>query len=309
MRPFPFLLGGVYAALILAAAPALAGEARASREPAATVKPTAEPAGAPSVGFDDQVDESMYFLRPGDRIKISVYQEPDLSGQMVVNQQGKINYPLLGEIYADGLSIEELREYIAKRLSADYVVNPQVQIDLESSPDKSISILGNVSKPGNYILTPNLTLVRLISEVGGFTTTAAVDRVKIVRTDKRYGKISFDVDVSEIMKGNKEDIRLQPSDMIFVDKMDSVTNIVSVLGQVAKPGNYPITPDLTLVRLISEAGGFTAIANPSNVKIVRKDASGKETTIKVDARRIIDGTTGDFPLEPWDLIVVGESMF
>lgn len=257
---------------------------------------------------EKETQDSLYLIRPGDKLKIFVYREPDLTGVFPVNSLGTINYSMLGEMHVDGMSIEEFKDLLVRRLSEDYLVDPQVQVEFEESPNKSVSILGQVVKPGNYILSPNLTIVRLISQIGGFSLTAAPERVRLVRHE-REGKITMDVNVTRIMRGEADDVLLKPGDMIYVEKEDSLTNTVSILGQVNRPGNYALTTDLTLVRLISEAGGFTPVAAPSNVKVVRKKEDGKDASFTVNAQKIIDGKQADIILEPKDLVVVGESFF
>ena len=84
---------------------------------------------------------------------------------------------------------------------------------------------------------------------------------------------------------------------------------ISVLGQVTRPGNYPYTPGLTLVRLISEAGGFTALAVQSRVKVIRHPENGPESSFDANVAAILDGKQKDVPLEAGDVVVVAESFF
>ena len=162
-----------------------------------------------------------------------------------------------------------------------------------------------------------MTLLRFASQVGGFLNSASINDVKIVRVNKNGKKISAQVDAQGIMKGELEDVLLMPGDMVFVDKLDEkkeevkkeTIEQVSVLGQIARPGNYNYTPGMTLVRLISEAGGFTPIAAQNRVKIVRAVQDGPEVSLQVDMRKVLEGKEKDVDLEPKDLIVISESFF
>ena len=178
-----------------------------------------------------------------------------------------------------------------------------------------MAILCQVRTPGNYILATGSTLVRLISQVGGFTEFAATNTVKIIRTDDNSKKVSHLVDVGKVMSGEAEDFILMQGDLIFVDKvpevkkkMEEEVKLVTLLGQISSPGNYTLTEDMTLVRLVAQAGGFTPTASLHNVRIIRK-AAGREQTFYVDAGRILTGRSQDVKIEAGDLIVVQESFF
>ncbi|GEM_PF-1447531 len=96
---------------------------------------------------------------------------------------------------------------------------------------------------------------------------------------------------------------------VQVDFEQSLNKTISILGQVNSAGNYPYTPDMTIVRLVSKAGGFTAIAAPKHVQITRKTTDGKIKTFSVNVDAIMAGRAEDFPLEAGDLITVPESFF
>ena len=84
---------------------------------------------------------------------------------------------------------------------------------------------------------------------------------------------------------------------------------VAILGQVARAGNYNYLPGMTLIKLISQAGGFTGVASPGRVRIVRFSTDRKSKAIYVNAGRILDGQTEDVPLEVGDVVIVPESFF
>lgn len=319
-KKFVPILFLILTAASAAAAPVLAdeGDKSASAETAKTAASAADSGqyqlAAPLTGF---AGTDINLIHSGDKLSIEVYREKDLTGTFTVDSSGKINYPLLGEIYVEGLSRDELKGYLTETLGADYVVNPQVQIEFLESPNKSVAILGQVSKPGNYILTPNSTLVRLISQVGGFTSDASIDNVKIVRTEADGEKKSQLINVGDIMSGKAGDFKLEPGDLIYVQKapkekengLGAIESVVTILGQVNRPGNYPMVPQMTLIRLIAQAGGFTPVASAGNVRVVRHSKDGRETSFSVDAGRIMSGHAEDVKLEAGDLVVVQESLF
>jgi len=251
----------------------------------------------------------------GDKLNIRVYKEPDLSGVFNVTASGKINYPILGEVYARSLSLDELKQFFFNKLNGTYVKNPQIEITIAESPTKSVSVLGQVTKPGNYILTHQLTILRLISQNGGFAPEAATSIVRIVRSHKDGKKETVKVNIDKVIQGEAEDVLLVPGDIIFVDsrskgqgKNEVSKNYITLLGQVGRPGNYFFNPNLTLISLIGEAGGFTAVAATGRVKIIRRSSAGKKNSFTVDAGNIMNGGK-DVEIEEGDLIIVPESYF
>lgn len=155
-----------------------------------------------------------YQIQPGDRLSILVFREQDLSGVYEVDLAGRVIFPLIGEIEARGFSIEEFRERLMSRLRK-YLVDPQVSISRTEGAIKSISVLGEVTQRGTYDYAPGATLMRLISEAGGFAPTANKRRIKIIRmvNGEKTAKIVNSVD---IINGKEEDPKLQPGDIIFV---------------------------------------------------------------------------------------------
>lgn len=279
-----------------------AGPARAE-EQAETSAPASVPATVWQAA-ETAESASVYLIHPGDKLMIQVYRESDLSGAFVVNGYGKINYPLLGDIHVSGLTLDDLKEYLTEALGKDYLVDPQVEITFAESPSKSVSILGQVTNPGNYVLDTNLTLVRLISKVGGFTIYASTNNVKILRRGPDDTKRHLQADVGKIMTGESPDVPLLPGDMVFVDKEEDFRDKIILLGQVQKPGNYTLTEELTLVRLISLAGGLLPDSSTSNVRITRRSADGTDASMITDMGKILEGRQEDVRLQANDIIYV-----
>ena len=250
-------------------------------------------------------------LRVGDKLYIYVFREEDLTGFYTVGTNGKINFPLLGEVQAEGLTTDDLRKKLAEDLEKDYLVNPQLKVDFQEGNNSSVSILGEVNKPGSFGLSSQETLLKLVSEAGGFTKNAATT-VKIMRRVEGGDKKAILVDVDRILKGIDQDVPLEPEDSIFVDTNGGEMfsrSAVSVLGQVAKPGNFEYAPGMTITKLVSAAQGFTRFADSSRVKINRTSIDGKKTTLQVNINAITDGRATDVALEEGDIVFVPESAF
>ncbi len=172
-----------------------------------SVAATTSPEGA-------KKEKTAFELQPGDRIEVVVYREEDLSGVYEVDPEGKLTFPLIGEIQVIGLQVEEFRQELSKLLKK-YLIDPQVSISRAEGTIKSISILGQVEKPGTYDYMPGFTLMRLVSTAGGFAESANKKKIKIVRIVNGEKKVII-INSLDIIDGKTDDISIQPGDIIFV---------------------------------------------------------------------------------------------
>jgi polysaccharide biosynthesis/export protein len=244
-----------------------------------------------------------YVVSSDDILEVAVYGEPDLSAISRVSQDGTINYPLLGNIMAAGLTVRELERNITELLGEDYLVSPQVSIFIKEYA--KISILGAVRQSGAYEAKQKLTLTQAIALAGGFSEEANITNVKITRVTSS-GKETVVVDVSRISEKAAEDMEIKSGDTIMVEEYGRF----SVMGQVNKPGIYKLKKDLTVTEAIIIAGGFTPTAAPNGTKVVR-EKNGKKTVINVPAANIAKGgeSSGGVLLEQGDTVIVPESFF
>jgi polysaccharide biosynthesis/export protein VpsN len=129
---------------------------------------------------------SSYQLGPGDKIKVQVFGEDDLSVETRVGDNGTISYPFLGEIRVRGLTGQGLENLIVKRLKGPYLVDPMVTVSiLEYRP---FYVNGEVAKPGGFPFSPGLTVRKAIALAGGFQERANENRINVVREDDARGE-------------------------------------------------------------------------------------------------------------------------
>ena len=117
----------------------------------------------------------------GDLIKITVYDNPDLTFEGRVSGEGKINFPLIGEVVLKDLTEREAEKKISALLADGYIVKPQVSLFIQEAKAFFVFINGEVKSPGSYKITKGLTVMKAITLAGGFTEKAAEGRVKIIR--------------------------------------------------------------------------------------------------------------------------------
>lgn len=121
-----------------------------------------------------------YRIDTGDRITISVYQEPDLSVSDVrVKANGTIAYPLLGDLHVAGLTSRQLQELVTRKLLDGYLKKPSINVTIDSY--RLYYIKGEVNRPGGYTFVDGLTVAKAVALAGGFTERASESRISLVR--------------------------------------------------------------------------------------------------------------------------------
>lgn len=124
-------------------------------------------------------EDTAYRLDSGDRIKVTVYGHDDLSGEFDLDSEGKVSLPLIQDVAASGLSIAELEQAIAGKLSPDFLKHPKVSIEVLNY--RPFYILGEINNPGGYPFVNGMTLVKAVALAGGYTYRARTSKVTISR--------------------------------------------------------------------------------------------------------------------------------
>lgn len=253
-----------------------------------------------------------YRIGPKDLLEISVFGHEDLSTRVRVSEEGKIPFPLIGEVEIEGLTKTEAEEKLSELLEAKYLQNPQVTIFILEYLSKRVSVLGAVTKPGRYELLGRSTVLQIIAQAGGFTPDAGRDII-ITREHNDGTKRSLKISIEDLtLKEDAQvDIPLQPNDTIYVPP-DKIL-YVYVTGQVRNPGAIGVKRSLfshfTLLRAIAQAGGFSDRAKKGSVIIKRVGEDGKERIMKVNVKDIEKGKIKDVLLRENDVIIVQETIF
>lgn len=160
-----------------------------------------------------------YHIETGDLLLITVYDQDDLTTKARVTK-GELTFPLIGTVRAEGLTIDELKREIEKRLEADYLVNPRVNIVVEEYQKRKVFVLGSVEKPGAIELPLNkpTTVIEAITMAGGFNKVADQNGTRVIRKSADGKENTIKVRISDItQKGDKDkDVVLQPNDVVFV---------------------------------------------------------------------------------------------
>ena len=161
------------------------------------------------------VDPDAYRIGLSDQLMISVWKEPELSMTVVVRPDGMITLPLVNDVHVVGLKPIELQQLLSDKLKP-FVSEPQVTVIVQGIKSRKVYLVGNVSKQGAYPLDGGETVLQLLAASGGVGIYAKADSIYILRTDNgKQVRIPFQY--KKALKGRgKEDIVLQPGDVIVV---------------------------------------------------------------------------------------------
>lgn len=251
-----------------------------------------------------------YEIGAEDILKITVYGHNDLMQAVVVQSDGTFMFPLIGRVKADGLTPEELEKKLAVLLGEGFIRNPQVTVVVQEYRSKTVFVVGEVARPGNYPLSESRTVVEVLSRAGPLLPTAAAEVIVLRPEEPVRGPLPppepdsngaakaqvIRVSLRDIQAGDlTQNVILQPDDTVLVPQAPKVY----VSGEVRQPGAYPLLPGTTVRQAISLAGGLTEDASSRRIIVVRRvDGESRELKVKLEDL-----------LEAGDTVVVKQSLF
>lgn len=155
-------------------------------------------------------------LGPGDVFTLQVVGEKELPEEYQIASDGTVDLPYVHSVKVAGLEPQEVARLVRKRLiEAKILTDPSVVVSIKEYNSKRITVLGQVSKPGSFPLTPGLTLIQAISLAGGLTSIANHDRLTLTRQTKT-GRTTVVISVDAITDGRSPDLPLQAGDSIYI---------------------------------------------------------------------------------------------
>jgi polysaccharide export outer membrane protein len=238
----------------------------------------------------------------GDQIAINVYNEPDQSQTVYVDDSGNIPLQMGGSVHVAGLTPEQAAKAISDHLrEAQIMSNARVTVVVIGFATQAISVLGEVYKPGTVLVTTPRRILDVISLAGGFDPIS--DRLRVTVQHGSDPANSQTVVLSnapdEALKSNN--IIVYPGDTVIVPRAP----VVYVVGDVAKPGAYVMQYDshMTVLQALAFAGGDQPDAKRTKVKVIRK-TEGLTHEIPVPFNAIEKGKVEDFPLMADDVLYV-----
>jgi polysaccharide biosynthesis/export protein len=166
--------------------------------------------------FSQELLPPSYQIGPNDVLSIHVWKEEDLSRDVIVTPDGKISFPLIGEIEAQGKTVTELRRQISDKL-LNFVTAPEVTVIVKESRSRAVYAIGKVRRPGPYPLVADMTVIQALSAAGGLAEWADEKNITIIRREEgKETQLKFNYKDFTRGRNVEQNILLQPGDTILV---------------------------------------------------------------------------------------------
>lgn len=182
--------------------------------------------------------ERPYLIGAFDKLSIDVFGIPELQDQLVqADASGRISYPLVGVVEASGLTPGELAKEIERKLRGNYIRDPQVTVNLEETVSQVVTVDGQVTRPGQYPVVGNMTLIRAVAKAGGTGEFAKLDDVVIFRTVEGQ-RLAALYNLKAIRQGNYADPEVYANDIIVVGDSQArrlFKDVLSASGLITAP--------------------------------------------------------------------------
>ncbi len=253
-------------------------------------------------------------ILPGDRLSISVDEQPDLNAEYAVAGDGTIDFPMIGRIHVAELTTERASDLIENELEAKYFKDATIRVNVSEFVEGAILMQGALNQPGSIPFRGdrNITLLEAIAMCEGLSDQAAGTEVRILRWKPGGGMerqvITVDVQAMTQNMDFSNDQFLRPRDIVMVPTLDATQarEEFLALGQLGLPGFYPYSENMDVIRAITRAGGLTMYAQLSAARLLRRKADGSYEAITLDLSRLFGA--GDmamnYPILPGDIIFV-----
>lgn len=239
-----------------------------------------------------------FVIGPGDILKLTVFQYPDLTTETRVTANGSVGLPLVGEVAVAGMRPIDAERKVADLLrEGGFVKQAQVTLVVSQFRSQQVAVLGNVNRPGKYPLELPYTISDVLALAGGVSPTGA-DTVVLSRTENGAVK-TFEIDLPQLFMppGNRSaDIPLISGDVLYVHRFP----LFFIYGEVQRPGSYRVERNMTVMQALSTGGGLTLRGTERGVRLDRRGADGKIATLRP---QMTD------PVQPEDVIYIRESLF
>ena len=161
--------------------------------------------------------DTAYTVKPGDLLAISVWKEPDLQGPVLVRPDGAFSFPLAGQMDARGKTVQELQQMVTEKLRK-FISDPVVTVSVQEIKGNKVYVIGQVNKPGDFVVNPRVDVMQALSMAGGTTPFAALGDIMILRRTDGGQQQALPFRYTEVVRGRNLDqnITLQAGDVVVV---------------------------------------------------------------------------------------------
>lgn len=196
---------------------ALASVAACSSTPRSATPAAANLIAADQFAMTTPAEFADYQIGPMDKLRVSVFQVPDLSfDEVTVDTSGQLNLPLVGSIAAAGMTPDQLSQELRSRLATRYIRDPQVSVTIVSAASQKVTVDGAVTRAGVYEMRGRTTLMQAVAMASGAVREADLKSVAVFRTVAGRRMVAV-FDLAAIRRGDSEDPVLKGDDVVVVD--------------------------------------------------------------------------------------------
>lgn len=325
--------------LAISSTPSLAQRPRNNRTTRPATRPAPRqaprPAAAPSNASSGL--DTNYTLGGGDRIRVSVFEVPDYTGEYQIPPGGGINLPLIGNVSVLGLTTEQAADIIAQRYSR-FLKRPIISVNLLSPRPINVTVAGEITRPGSYSLRleggagndPGVqypTVLSAITTAQGITMSGDATRVVLRRKIGRTGEQTVVLNLRDLVQLGRTDITLRDGDTIFVPQATSVNladvrnnsafsfsadptrpRTVAVIGEVNRPGPYIVTANTDAGQIAPQNPGAAGPNITGLPTVTRALQLAGGITARADVRRVTirrqtrTGQAQDINVDLWQML-------
>jgi polysaccharide export outer membrane protein len=221
-----------------------------------------------------------YIVGSGDQLSIQLFGAQDRNLRLVVDREGRINFPEIGPIAVAGLTFSDVRDLIEARVS-EQMIGVRASTSLGDTRSIQILVMGDVGYPGAYTVSGLATVTSAIYAAGGVAETGSLRQVELKRDGVVVGRFDF---YDLLLRGDTSaDYGLRSGDVVFVRPVGAT---VAVDGAVQRPAIYEIRSGESLETAISFAGGLTDEADSTSITVVEFDTSGGRRALQLDFNQL-----------------------
>jgi len=161
--------------------------------------------------------DAAYTVKPGDTLMVSVWKEPDLQGPVLVRPDGAFSFPLAGQFDARNKTVQELQQELTVKLKK-FISDPVVTVSIQDIKGNKVYVIGQVQKPGDFVVNPRVDVMQALSMAGGTTPFAALGDIMILRRNDAGQQEALPFKYTDVVRGKnlQQNIMLQAGDVVVV---------------------------------------------------------------------------------------------
>lgn len=233
-----------------------------------------------------------YVIGPGDTVNVQLFGKTSASFELLVQRDGKINFPELGPISLSGLTYSEMKELLVNRVK-EQMIGVNISVTMGELRSIQVFVLGEAYRPGSYTISSLSTMTNALFSSGGITEVGSLRNIQL----KRRGEIISTLDLYDLLlRGDtSDDSRLLPGDVLFVPP---IGDVATISGEVKRPAIYELKEAESAGDLLRLSGGLLPNAFPDMATIERIKKSGDKTVVNLNLASSVGRSTsiknGDF---------------